>query len=123
MAQCQRAEEQIQNMRSEPTLPTGMLETLQQVVSPPGFWGVMTCLWRDPSPVDAHEAPLDPLQLAAVVEPTVVTMSTSCIVKDEATGMTYMDTMTTSMGQVALSGPNQGTPAKGPIIDDITNLS
>ena len=96
MAQCQRAEEQIQNMRSEPTLPTGTLETSQQVIPPPGFWEIMTCLWRDPLPVDAHEAPPDPLHLAAVVEPTVVTMSTSCIMKDKATGMTYMDTMTTS---------------------------
>ena len=100
-----------------------MLETLQQVIPPPGFWGVMTCLQRDPLPVDAHEAPPDPLQLAAVVEPTVATMSTSCIVKDEATGITYMDTVTTSLGQVTLSGPSQGTPAKGPIIEDITDLS
>ena len=83
----------------------------------------MACLQKDPSPEKAHEVPLDPLQMAAVVEPTVVTMSTRCIVKDEATGVTYMDTMTTSVGQVALSGPNQGTPAKGPIIEDITDLS
>ena len=69
------------------------------------------------------EAPPDPLQLAAVMEPTVGTMSASCIVKDKATGVTYMDTMTTSMGQVALSGPIQGTPDKGPIIEDITDLS
>ena len=78
---------------------------------------------NDRLPVDAHEAPPDPLQVAAVVEPTVATMSTSCIVKDEATGMTYMDITTTSVGQVTLSGPNQGTPAKGPIIEDITDLS
>ena len=38
--------------------------------------------------MDAPEAPPDPLQLAAVMEPTVATMSTSCIVKDEATGVT-----------------------------------
>ena len=58
----------------------------------------MTCLQRDPLPVDTHEASPDPLQLAAVVEPTVMTMNASCIVKDKATGMTYMDTVTTSMG-------------------------
>ena len=46
----------------------------------------------------AHEAPPDPLQLAAVVEPTVAMMSTSCIMKDEATRITYMDTITTSIG-------------------------
>ena len=123
MAQHWRAEEQVQNMRSEPTSPTGMLETLQQVMPPQGFWGVMTCLWGDPLPVECSWDNPRPLQLAAVIEPTVVTMSTSCIMKDKATGVTYMDTVTTSMGQVALSGPNQGTPAKGPIIEAITDLS
>ena len=54
--------------------------------------------------------------------PTVAMMGASCIVKDEATGITYMDTITTSVGQVALSGPSQGTQAMGPIIEDITDL-
>ena len=67
--------------------------------------------------------PLDLLQIAAVMEPTVVMMSTSCIVKDDATGVTYMDTVTTSVGRVALSGPEQGTPTRGPIIEDITDLT
>ena len=60
MAQHQRAEEQVQNSRSEPTPPTGVLETLQQVMSPPDFWGVMTCLQEDTLPVDAPEAPQAP---------------------------------------------------------------
>ena len=49
-------------------------------------------------------------------------MSASCIIKDEAMGVTYMDAMTTSMGQVALSGPEQGTLTKSPIIEDIMDL-
>ena len=52
----------------------------------------------------------------------MVTMSASCIIIDEATGVTYMDTITTSVGRVALSGPEQGTPTRGPIIEDITDL-
>ena len=83
----------------------------------------MACLLRDPLLVAAHEAPPDPLKLAAMVEPTVATMSASCIVKDEATEITYMDTITTSTEQVALGDPSQGTQATGPIIKDITNLS
>ena len=67
--------------------------------------------------------PPDPLQIAAVIEPTVVMMSACCIVKDKATRVTYMDTVTTSMGKVALSGPEQGTPTRGPIIEDITDLT
>ena len=74
------------------------LEIAQQVTPPPGFLGVMACLQKDPLPEKAHEAPPNPLQIAAVMEPTVVTMSAGCIVKDEATGVTYMDTVTTSIG-------------------------
>ena len=71
----------------------------------------------------AHKVSPDPLRIAAVIEPTVGTMSVSCIIKDEEMGVTYMDTMTTSVGQVTPSGPKQGTPTMGPITEDITDLS
>ena len=45
-----------------------------------------------------HKVPQDPLRMAAVLEPTMATMSASCIVKDEVMGVTYMDTVTTSVG-------------------------
>ena len=124
LAQCQRADEElkVQSTKSEPTLPMQALEIAWQVTPPPGFLGVMACLWKNPSLEKAHGAPPDPLQIAAVIEPTVATMSASQIVKDEATGVTYMDTITTFLGWVALSGPHQGTPAKGPIIENITDL-
>ena len=125
MAWCQRADEELKvlSTKSEPTSPMKVLEIAQQVSPPPGFLEVMACLQKDPSLEEAHEAPPDPLQIVGVIEPTMATMSTSQIVKDKATGLTYMDTVTTSMGWVALSVPNQGTPAKGPIIEDITDLS
>ena len=85
--------------------------------------GVTVCLQRDSLPEKACEVPPDPLRIAALIEPTMATMSASCIIKDEVMGMTYMDTRTTSVGQVALSGPEQGTLIKGPIIEDITDLS
>ena len=125
MVRCQWAGEglKVQSTKSEPTSPMKVLEIAQQVTPPLGFLGVMACLWKNPSPERAHEAPPDPLWIAAVMESTLATMSANCILKDEATGVTYMDTITTSVGWVALSGCNQGTPAKGPIIEDITNLS
>ena len=49
-------------------------------------------------------------------------MCTSCIIKDEVAGVTYIDTVTTSVGRVALSGPEQETPGQGPQIEDITDL-
>ena len=60
--------------------------------------------------------------MAAVLVPTITTMSTNCIVKDEVTGVTYMNTMVTLVGQVALSGPRQEALTQGPIIEDITDL-
>ena len=66
--------------------------------------------------------PQDPLRIAAVVTTTVAAMSNSCIIKDEATGVTYMDTVTTLVGQVTLSGPEQKASTQGPIIEDITDL-
>ena len=53
------------------------------------------------------EVPQDPLRVAALLAPTVATISASCIVRDEAMGVTYMDTVTTSVGWVAISGPHQ----------------
>ena len=53
----------------------------------------------------------------------MATMSTSCIIMDEATGVTYIDTIITSMGRVALSSPEQGTLTRGPIIEDIMDLA
>ena len=41
-------------------LPTGPLETAQQVTPPLGFQEVMACLQRDPSLVAAYEAPQNP---------------------------------------------------------------
>ena len=89
---------------------------------PPGFTGVTACLQRDPSPEKVHEVHQDPLRMAAVLGPTMATMSASCIIKDEAMGVTYMDTVTTSVGRVALSGPEQEALTQGPIIEDITDL-
>ena len=76
---------------------------------PPGFLGVMACLGRDQSPEGVCEVSPDLLTAGVMLAPGVVTMSASHIVKDEVTGVTYMDTVTTSMGRVALSGPEQET--------------
>ena len=87
---------------------------------PADFAGVTACLWRDQS-LEGVSDP-DPLRMAVLSGPAVATMSTSQIVKDEVTEVTYMDTVTTSVGQVTLSGPRQEAPAQGPTIQDVTDL-
>ena len=42
--------------------------------------------------------------------------------KDEVMGVTYMDTMTTLVGQVTLSGPRQEASVQVPIIEDVTDV-
>ena len=95
---------------------------MQEVAPPPGFKEVMACLQRDPLPATIFEAPLEPMQLEAMVKPTAAMICASHIVQDKATGITYMDTVTTSMGQVALRGPHLATQTPGLTIEDVIDL-
>ena len=79
-------ESKVQIIKSEPLSPTEELDIIQQVMLPPSFTGVTACLQRDPSLEKVYEVPQDPLRIAAVLGPTMATMSASCIVKDKATG-------------------------------------
>ena len=65
----------------------------------------MACLWTDPLLVTVYKASQEPLQLEVAIKPTMAMMCTSCFVQDEATGMTYMDTFTISMGEWPLGAP------------------
>ena len=114
VCQPQLNEPKMQTTQSEPPSPTKKLEIVQQVMPPPGFTILPTCLQRDQLSEKVCEVPQDPLRMVAVLVPTVATMSFSCIVKDKAIGMTYMDTMTTSVEWVALSGPKQEALTQGP---------
>ena len=103
-------------------LLTQEVEVIQWATLTHGFLGVTVCLRRDQSPEGVHKVSLNPLAAGVMSAPEVATMSTSHIVKDKVTGITYMDMVTTSVGRVALSGPEQETPAQGPKIEDITDL-
>ena len=80
----------------------------------------MACL-QTPELVEvALELPLGTMPFGVVVAPGISTVSMSHIVRDEATGVTYMDTVTTSVGRVALSGPDSEASSSGPMIEDVT---
>ena len=82
----------------------------------------MECLRRDEPLEEAYEAFPNPVVVGVMSAPGVATMSMSHIVKDKVTGVIYMDTVTTSVGRVALSDPEQETPAQGPKIEDVMDL-
>ena len=74
-----------------------------------------------PEPLEmVSEAPHGTMSIGVVGTPRISTMSTSCIIRDEAMGVTYMDMVTTSIGRVALSGPDSEASSQGPTIEDIT---
>ena len=59
----------------------------------------------------------------AMVGPTVAMRYTTCIFQDEATGVTYLDMVTTSVGRVALGNPCMAANLWGPTIEDVTDPS
>ena len=103
-------------------LPTKESEVVWWVMPPPGFVRVTACLQRDQSLEGDSKVPPDPLRMAVLSGPAMATMNTSCIVKDEVMGVTYMDTMTTLVWQVTLSGPRQEAFVQGPTIQDVMDL-
>ena len=82
----------------------------------------MACLRRSQLLEKVHEASLDPLAVGVMTAPGVATMCTSHIIRDELTGATYLDMVTTLVGRVALSGPEQVIPAQGPTIEEVMDL-
>ena len=67
------------------------------------------------------EAPRGTMAIRLVATPGISSVSTSHILKDEVTGITYVDPITTSIGRVALSGPDPEASSTGPMIEDITD--
>ena len=116
IVQHQQADEELkaQNIKSEPTSPMRVLETAQWMTLPPGFLGVTACLWRSPLLEKACEVPPDPLQIAAVMEPTMATMSPSCIIKDEAMGWPIWTLWPLPWDEWPSVAPSRGPQLRGP---------
>ena len=63
-----------------------------------------------------------PLAMGMMTALGVATMSASCVIRDEATRATYLDTVTTLVERVILSGPESKITAQGPKIEDVMDL-
>ena len=97
------------------------LEAAQWWTPTPGFLEVTACL-RGQLLEEVSEAPLGPFAMGMMTAPGVVTMSASHVIRDEVTGATYLDMVTTLVGRVTLSGPEREIPAQGPTIEDVMDL-
>ena len=101
---------------------SGPLELMHMVSPPPGFEGMTAYLQGDPSPAIALMAPLGFTQPEVSTKPAVATMCASHIIQAEASGVTYMETVITSIGQVALGHTHLATQNPQLTIEDITDL-
>ena len=98
------------------------LEPIYIVPPPLGFERVLACLQRGLSPATVSEVPLEHMQPEVMGKPMVATKCASHVVQDEASGITYMEMVTTSVGQVALGCTHPPAPTPSLTIEDITNL-
>ena len=117
----QRAEGHLQaKLEEHDSLPSLQYpETIPKVALPPGFKGIAACLLKDslsPAPI---EALLEPRQPDTFMGPMVTTMCATQVIQDEATGVTYLDTVTASMGRVALSNPCMVANLHGPMVEEL----
>ena len=104
-----------------PEPPPWELEVAHQWVPTPGFLEVTACL-RGQLPREVPKTPPVPLAMGMMTALGVMTMSASCVIWDEATGATYLDMVTTSVGRLTLSSPEGKIPMLGPEIEDVTDL-
>ena len=58
------------------------------------------------------------MSIGLVLTPSISSVSSSRVVKDDMTGIVYMDTVRTSIGRVILSESDSN---EGPVIEDITD--
>ena len=89
----------------QPSPPTQALVLMQPPTPPHSFFGVMACL-HTPELVEVDlKVQVGTMPIRLVATPGISSVSSSCIVRDEITGITYVDTITTSVGRVTLRGP------------------
>ena len=98
--------------------PARTLALVRPPTPPHGFARVVTCL-RTPELVEVDwEMPVGTMSIGMVSSPSLSIISSSRVVKDDTTGLVYLDTIMTSIGRMVLGGLE---PSEGPAIEDITD--
>ena len=101
-------------------LPARTLALVRLSTLPRGFAGVVTCL-KTPELVEVdQEMPVGTMSIGMVSNPSLLSISSSWVVKDDTTGLVYLDTVMTSIGRMVLGSMES---SEGPTIEDITDQS
>ena len=97
-------------------LPARTLALVRLPTPPCGFAGVVTCL-KTPELVEVDQGmPVGPMSIGMVSNPGLSSISSSRVVKDDTTGLVYLDTIMTSIGRMVLGSTE---PNEGPTVEDI----
>ena len=103
----------------QPSISMHALALARLLTPPQGFAGVTACL-HVPKLVEVDlELPVHLMPMELVAAPGIASMSSSLIIKDELTGVTYMDMVTTSVGRVTISGLGLEAFPTSPTIEDV----
>ena len=101
-------------------LPARTLALVRLPTPPHGFARVVVCL-KTPELVEVDQGmPVGPISIGMVSNPSLLSISSSRVVKDDTTGLVYLDTITTSIGRMVLGSTES---SEGPTIEDITDQS
>ena len=124
MAQLQRTKEHRQAAQEEPKLasPPRFPKPRLEIPHLPDSRELSPACGKIYHPHLPLEPPMETIQPEVMVKPSMATMCTTHIVQDETTGVTYMDTVTTSMGRVALGSSHMVAHSPRPTIEDVTDL-
>ena len=99
--------------------PPWALALTKSSTHPRGFTDVTSCLRAPKFKETDQEAFEGTTSIGLVATPGISSVCTMQVMKDDKTGLVYMDTITTLVGQVVL-GADPVSSSDGPVIEDIT---
>ena len=100
--------------------PSKALALVRPPTPPRGFTDVTSCLKAPEFMEISSDMPVSPMSIGLVPTPGISSVSSTRVMKDDTTGLVYMDTVTTSVGQVILGEDSADSPGR-PVIEDITD--
>ena len=100
--------------------PSKALALVRPPTPPRGFTNVTSCLKAPKFMEISSDMPVGPMSIGLVATPGISSVSSTRVMKDNTTGLVYMDMVTTSVGRVILGEDSVNSPGR-PVIEDITD--
>ena len=99
-------------------LPAKALVLVKPPILPRGFTGVVTCL-RTLKLVEVdRDTPASVVTMGMVSDPSISSICSSRVVRDDEKGLVYLDTVTTSIGRMIIGSTES---KEGPTVEDMTD--